>query len=167
MTTEHQKLVSTAEGFQQELIDRSTEIDTARQLPQDIAEKMAAEGFYRICTPEQIGGMAQDPVTLYQVCETLAMANGSAAWCVFIGSTSQYLLGALSTAQQNVMMENPDVITSGVFADSGTAQYEVRNGAPGYLINGHWRWGSGCHNAEWISGGIHEIDEKRRTVPKH
>ena len=56
-------------------------------------------------------------------------------------------------------MENTNVITSGVFADSGTARYEVRDGKPGYLINGHWRWGSSCHNATWISGGIHEVDE--------
>ena len=155
----HQLLVSGAKSLRTELLERSGEIDSLRQLPQDLAEKMAAKGFYRICTPEKIGGLAQDPATLYEVCETLAGANGSAAWCVFIGSTSQYLLGALAPEQQQAMMENINVLTSGVFADSGTAQFEVRNNQPGYLINGHWRWGSGCHNAAWISGGIHEINE--------
>ena len=56
------------------------------------------------------------------------------------------------------MMTDINVITSGVFADMGTALYEERDNKPGYLINGHWRWGSGCRNAAWISGGIHEID---------
>ncbi|MGB2330331.1 MAG: acyl-CoA dehydrogenase family protein, partial [Pseudomonadales bacterium] len=62
------------------------------------------------------------------------------------------------------MLQNPNVITSGVFADSGTACAETRNGVAGYLIEGHWRWGSGCRNAEWISGGVHEIDEKGERV---
>ncbi len=159
MTDQHQQLINSASNMQQELAERGGEIDTLRQLPQDLAEKMAAEGFYGICTPEEIGGLAQNPSTLYRVCETLAAANGSAAWCVFIGSTSQYLLGALPPEQQHIIMQDSNVITSGVFADSGTARYEVRNGKPGYVINGHWRWGSGCHNAAWISGGIHEIDE--------
>lgn len=156
---QHQQLVSDAQDFIPELIARSGEIDLARQLPQDLAEKLAAKGFYRICTPEQICGLDQDPIALYEVCETLALGNGSAAWCVFIGSTSQYLLGALAPQQQQVMMADINVLTSGVFADSGTALYEVRDNQPGYLINGHWRWGSGCHNAAWISGGIHEVNE--------
>jgi alkylation response protein AidB-like acyl-CoA dehydrogenase len=62
------------------------------------------------------------------------------------------------------MLENPNVITSGVFADSGTALYEERDGQAGYLINGHWRWGSGCRNAEWISGGIHEVGAQGEAV---
>lgn len=154
----HQQLVNVARKILPELSERSGEIDALRQIPQDLADKMAAEGFYRICTPAQLGGLAQDPNTLYEICETLASANGSAGWCIFIGSTSQYLLGALAQEQQHEMMTDINVITSGVFADMGTALYEERDNKPGYLINGHWRWGSGCRNAAWISGGIHEID---------
>ena len=154
----HQQLINVARKILPELSERSGEIDALRQIPQDLADKMAAEGFYRICTPAQLGGLAQDPNTLYEICETLASANGSAGWCIFIGSTSQYLLGALAQEQQHEMMTDINVITSGVFADMGTALNEERDNKPGYLINGHWRWGSGCRNAAWISGGIHEID---------
>jgi len=154
----HQQLINVARKILPELSERSGEIDALRQIPQDLADKMAAEGFYRICTPAQLGGLAQDPNTLYEICETLASANGSAGWCIFIGSTSQYLLGALAQKQQHEMMTDINVITSGVFADMGTALYEERDNKPGFLINGHWRWGSGCRNAAWISGGIHEID---------
>ena len=62
------------------------------------------------------------------------------------------------------ILTNPNVITSGVFADSGTALYQERDGQAGYLINGHWRWGSGCHNATWISGGVHEVDNNGQAV---
>jgi indole-3-acetate monooxygenase len=158
LNTQELEIIETAQGLCAELAQRGQEIDGLRALPQELAERMARMGFYRLVTPPDLGGLGMSPEGLCRVCETLASANGSTAWCVFIGSTSQYLLGALPPIQLSRMLDNPNVITSGVFADSGTALFEKRNGASGYLINGHWRWGSGCHNAAWISGGIHEID---------
>ena len=160
------ELIDRAIGMREELQQRGTEIDQLRYLPQDLAEKLAAFGFYRLIVPESLGGLGASPEIFCRVCENLAMANGSAAWCVFIGSTSQYLFGALPRNQLELMLENPDVITSGVFADSGTAYSETQGGVDGYRINGHWRWGSGCHNAAWISGGIHEIDGQGELVER-
>ena len=160
------ELIDHAVAMQKELEQRSAEIDQQRYLPQDLAEKLAALGFYRLIVPESLGGLGASPETFCKVCESLAMANGSAAWCVFIGSTSQYLFGALPPSQLSLMLENPDVITSGVFADSGTAVQETQGDVDGYRINGHWRWGSGCRNAAWISGGIHEIDGQGKRVER-
>lgn len=143
---------------------RRREIDEARHLPQDIAEAMADFGFYRLVTPTELGGLGMSPRLFCEVCEILGTASGAAGWCVFIGSTSQYLFGALPQPQLEAMLNNPNVITSGVFADSGTARYEERDGQAGYLIDGHWRFGSGCQNAEWISGGIHEVDVEGAPV---
>ena len=157
-------VLKAAEGLCPELSDRRREIDDLRQLPQDLANRLAALGFYRLVVPESLGGLGISPTTFCQLCETLAKANGSTAWCIFIGATSQYLFGALPQTQLQRMLENPNVITSGVFADSGTALYEERDGQAGYLINGHWRWGSGCRNAEWISGGIHEVDAQGEAI---
>ena len=157
-------VLDAAESLRPELSERRREIDELRQLPQDLADRLAALGFYRLVVPESLGGLGISPTTFCQLCETLAKANGSTAWCIFIGATSQYLFGALPQTQLQRMLENPNVITSGVFADSGTALYEERNGQAGYLINGHWRWGSGCRNAEWISGGIHEVGAQGEAV---
>ena len=157
-------VLDAAESLRPELSERRREIDELRQLPQDLADRLAALGFYRLVVPESLGGLGISPTTFCQLCETLAKANGSPAWCIFIGATSQYLFGALPQTQLQRMLENPNVITSGVFADSGTALYEERDGQAGYLINGHWRWGSGCRNAEWISGGIHEVGAQGEAV---
>jgi alkylation response protein AidB-like acyl-CoA dehydrogenase len=157
-------VLDAAESLRPELSERRREIDELRQLPQDLADRLAALGFYRLVVPESLGGLGISPATFCQLCETLAKANGSTAWCIFIGATSQYLFGALPQTQLQRMLENPNVITSGVFADSGTALYEERDGQAGYLINGHWRWGSGCRNAEWISGGIHEVGAQGEAV---
>ena len=164
--TQSSELVAHAQALVPELKARSIEIDANRFLPQDIAEKMAAVGFYRLVTPPELGGLGATPRALCEVCETLATGNGSAGWCIFIGSTSQYLFGAVAERQLASMLENPNVITSGVFGDSGTAKYEQRDGQAGYLINGHWRFGSGCQNAAWISGGIHEVDDAGNNVER-
>lgn len=164
MTTTEAELIQRAHDFGPELSARRREIDELRQLPQDLAEKMAAAGFYRLLVPEHLGGLGVSPATMCEICETLAYANGSAAWCVFIGTTSQYLFGAVPDTLLAKLLDNPDVITAGVFADSGTCLAEERNGEPGYLINGHWRWGSGSNNAAWISGGVHEVDAEGEPV---
>jgi len=151
-------LLKLAEDHYEGLSQRGAEIDQLRSLPQPLAEQLAGQGFYRLITPVTLSGLGFSPEALCRICEALAMANGSVAWCVFIGSTSQYLLGALPPSQLERMLASQNLITSGVFADSGTALFQERDGQAGYVINGHWRWGSGCHNASWISGGIHEID---------
>ena len=160
-------LIRSACEMREELERRSLEIDRLGYLPQDLACRLSARGFYRLIVPESLGGLGVSPETFCKICESLGNANGSAAWCVFIGSTSQYLLGALPRRQLEKMLEDPNVITSGVFADSGTALKEARGGASGYRINGHWRWGSGCRNAAWISGGIHEIDEEGQRFERN
>ena len=152
------ELIAAASALQEMLGRRRQEIDDARQLPQDLANQLAGLGFYRLVVPEDLGGLGVSPETFCRICEVLAEANGSTAWCVFIGATSQYLFGALPQTQLNEMLKEPNVVTSGVFADSGTVCFESRDGASGYRVHGHWRWGSGCRNAAWISGGVHEVN---------
>lgn len=151
---ESQQLIDSAHDFVPELRERSVEIDNLRQLPQDLAHRLAAAGFYRMCAPAGLGGTGTGPVTSAEVCEILGTGNGSVAWCTFIGATSQYTFVGLADAQLEEMLATPDIITSGVFASTGRARSEERDGAAGYLVDGTWTWGSGCHNAEWISGGV-------------
>ena len=102
-----QELIAAAEALQPELERRSGEIDKLRQLPQDLADKLAQLGFYRLVVPEDLGGLGISPEAFCKICETLAMANGSTGWCVFIGATSQYLFGALPATQLQEMLQNP------------------------------------------------------------
>jgi len=140
------------------LRERSIEIDSLRQLPQDLAEALAADGFYRTLVPAKLGGLGLPPAVVAEISEVLAMGNASAAWCTFIGATSQIMFAALEPAQLAEVLDNPDVITAGVFAHSGTATAALGpNGADGYRVQGRWAWASGSHNSEWISGGV-QID---------
>ena len=149
------EMLERAAGWVPALRERSVEIDRSRQLPQDLAEALAAGGFYRTLVPPALGGMGLSPAVVANISEVLAMGNASAAWCTFIGSTSQIMFAALAPAQLAEVLENPEVITAGVFAHSGTATPAPGpDGADGYIVKGRWAWASGSHNAEWISGGV-------------
>ena len=142
-----------ANSYVSELRARGREIDAARKLPQDIADRLAEDGFYRLCTPQEIAGVGGTPEDLARVCEVLAAGNGSAAWCVFIGATSQYMFPAATPTLLAELTKTSNLITSGVFAYSGTAT-KMDSSGERWSINGRWDWGSGCLNAEWISGGV-------------
>ncbi|MDE0133785.1 MAG: acyl-CoA dehydrogenase family protein [Acidimicrobiaceae bacterium] len=156
--TEVDKMLALASEWIPALRERSVEIDSLRQLPQDLAEALAADGFYRTLVPPDLGGLGLPPAVVAEISEVLAMGNASAAWCTFIGATSQIMFAALEPAQLAEVLDNPDVITAGVFAHSGTATAALGpNGADGYRVQGRWAWASGSHNSEWISGGV-QID---------
>lgn len=159
------KMLALAAEWGPTLRERSAEIDSLRQLPQDLADALAADGFYRTLVPPALGGMGLSPAVVANISEVLAMGNASAAWCTFIGSTSQIMFAALEAPQLAEILENPDVITAGVFAHSGTATAAPGpDGADGYRVQGRWAWASGSHNSEWISGGV-QIDSGDGSQP--
>ncbi len=152
------ELRAAAHSFVPELRDRAQEFDDLRQLPQDIAERMAVAGLYRICAPVGAGGLGLGARGLCEAVEILATGCGSAAWCAFIASTSHLNMAGATESFRARVGHDPALVVAGVFSPSGTARAEARDGADGYVVNGHWRWGSGSHNAHWISGALTEVD---------
>lgn len=142
-------LLAAARGFQAELRQRAAEIESGRQLPADIAQRFAEAGFYRACVPEAYGGLEVDPLTLSMLIETVAHADGSAAWCVMIGATTGLLGGYMPAANARDLFADKNLILAGVYAPRGKAMEEGDH----YLVNGRWQWGSGSPNAKYIAGG--------------
>lgn len=141
--------IAAAKAFQSTLRARADEIERARQLPADLARDFARAGFYRLCVPEVFGGLEANPATLCQTIETLAEADGSAAWCVFIGATTGLCMGYVPAATAKELCRDPEVIFAGVFAPRGRA---IDQGTQ-YCADGRWQWGSGSPNAHYVMGG--------------
>ena len=146
-------LLAAAEGFAPEIAARAAEIEANRFLPQDIATRFAEAGFYRLCIPADYGGLESHPGELVKVVERIAQADGSAAWCVFIGATSGLVAAFLEASEAKRIFGDPLTITAGVFAPRGKAVRASKKGVEGYRVTGRWQWGSGSRNAQWISGG--------------
>ena len=143
-------LVAAARGFADELSTRGPELEAARQLAPDIAARFAQAGFYRMAVPAALGGIETGPQTIVDVIDALAQADGSAAWCVMIGSTTGLTAAWLAPeAARTVFGSDPATITAGVFAPMGTADVSGETAT----VTGRWAWGSGSRNAQWIFGG--------------
>ncbi|MGK2741687.1 acyl-CoA dehydrogenase family protein [Tepidicaulis sp. LMO-SS28] len=150
--------LSLAAGFADEIAARADEFEAARQLPQDMADKMAGAGLYGMFVPEAYGGLETDPWSFIEVIERLARADASAAWCLFIGATSGVVSAFLPEAEARAIFGTPGTIAAGVFAPKGKA---VREGEA-FRVNGQWQWGSGSRNADWIMGGALVMDDTGR-----
>jgi alkylation response protein AidB-like acyl-CoA dehydrogenase len=145
--------VGAARAMSGELRGRADEFERARRIPADLSKGFARAGFYRMCVPEVYGGLELPPADTMYTIETLAQADGSAAWVVFIGATSGTVLALLPPASARAIFHSPEVMLGGVFAPRGKAIAEPG----GFRVNGRWQWGSGTQNADWVMGGCEVI----------
>jgi alkylation response protein AidB-like acyl-CoA dehydrogenase len=154
--------LAAAEEMSDELRACADDIEISRRLPDAWSRRFAEAGFYRLCVPEKYGGLEAPPVETMQVIETLARADGSAAWVVFIGATSGSVLAYLPEASSREIFSDPTVMLAGVFAPRGKAVAQ----SGGFQVNGRWQWGSGTQNADWVMGGCQVIrDGTAETMP--
>jgi alkylation response protein AidB-like acyl-CoA dehydrogenase len=135
--------------------DRAEHIERHRRLPAELVHTLAEAGLFRLCVPQTFGGGEVDPCTMVQVIEEIAMADGSAGWCVMIGATSGLLSAYLPEATaREIYAEAPHAVTGGVFAPFGTATAV----ADGYRVTGRWPFASGCEHCAWLMGGSVVLD---------
>lgn len=165
-------LVDVAAGYAEEIAARSSEIEAERWLPQDLAERLAADKLYNVCNPGDFGGPDGTPRTYAEVVEVLARADASVGWCSFIATTSAISMASAGTDAMRALLCEPGAIAAGVFAPMGRARATVRDGVQGYLVSGRWAWGSGSQNARWIGGGCLLEDDDgivrdERGVPRN
>jgi alkylation response protein AidB-like acyl-CoA dehydrogenase len=151
--------VLAAEEMIDDLRAASDAIEVARRIPEEWSRRFARAGFYRLCVPEVYGGLEAAPMQSMRVIETLARADGSAAWVVFIGATSGSVLAYLPAESCREIFHDPEVMLAGVFAPRGKA-IAVEGG---FQVNGRWQWGSGTQNADWVMGGCQVV---RDGVPE-
>lgn len=142
-----------ARHLSKELIARADEIEANRRLPRDLSDRFASAGFYRTCVPEVYGGLELPPAETMEAIEILARADGSSAWCAFIGATSGTVLAMLPEQSAREIFGTPETLLSGVFAPHGKAVVVDA----GFQVDGRWQWGSGTQNADWILAGCQVI----------
>jgi alkylation response protein AidB-like acyl-CoA dehydrogenase len=141
------------------LCEAADEVERARRLPPRVVAALADAGLFGLCVPRALGGGETDPATLVAAVEALAHADGAAAWCAMIGSTSSVLAGWLAPAEARAIYR-PGAVTGGTFAPQGRA---VADG-DGFRVSGRWAFASGCQHCAWLMGGAVVVDggEPRR-----
>ena len=111
-------------------------------------------GAFRMAAPRALGGPELTPRGQTEVIEKLSLHEASVGWCVMIGSDAPYYGSFLAPAAAQELWSSIDDVTAGQIPPSGRA----RPVDGGYVINGHWAFGSGCTHADVIVGGCLVMD---------
>jgi indole-3-acetate monooxygenase len=129
--------------------ERVAEIEERRRLPDGLVALLREAGAFRLAMPAEWGGPDFTPVEQTRIVEEVSRADASAGWCVMIGMDSGIFARYLDPDVARQVFPRLDMITAGWLPPAGVAQ-EVDGG---YVVNGHWRFGSGCTHADWLVGG--------------
>lgn len=151
--------VETFDALLDDLRSRRQELDDLRYVPADLVDRFRAIGIYRAFVPKAFGGDERSPTEFLLAIESLSQACGSAGWVASFGMCESYLAG-LPLASVQETWKNPDAVFAGAMFPLQPAK--VVDGK--YVVNGRWRWASGCIAADRIGVGI--IPEEEGALPR-
>lgn len=144
-----QTAVDRARQLQDLVRKHADESEAQRHLSAAVAHEFAAQGLYRIAAPADFYGSAQDPRTQIETIETIAYADGSAAWNLMIGIESFGLI-APGFKDCRDLIEDPMVVMCSSTAAVGRAD-KVDGG---FRVNGRWQFVSGCNNSQLFGATV-------------
>ena len=155
-----EELVDRARVLVPRILALADHIEELRQIPQDLADAMAAANLFMLFAPRSHGGEQAHPLTALRVVEELSKADGSVGWVTMISSTISTIFGWLP---QDVVraMQGPDgrVRVAGSARSLGTAT-EVEGG---YRVSGRWNFISGVTHSNWVFATCTSEDEEVMT----
>ena len=146
-------LLAEAEAMLPEIRAAADSIDDARRLPDWLAGRLAAVGFFHLLTGREYGGMAADPVTAAKVIETLSTASPSVGWVTMILASSSFWTVRMvpDEARREIFAEvSPGEVQPSVLAGTLVPHGRAVRVEGGWLLTGQWPFGSGCHHATWL-----------------
>lgn len=126
--------------------------EAERRLSKQSSDALHNAGLTMMKLPKSLGGFEADLVTQFEVLESLATINASAAWCCMVGGTGLGMPGGfLPDGGINKMFaKGKTPKTAIVIMPTGKAVPEEG----GYRLSGRWGFASGVHHAEWVSAHV-------------
>jgi alkylation response protein AidB-like acyl-CoA dehydrogenase len=142
-------LLARARSASEVIAPLSGRIEAERRLPPEAVAALVEAGAFKLLVPRAFGGSQASGGTFLSVLEEVARADGSAGWCVMIGTTSSLMSVFIDERGGREVYGPADAISCGVFAPMGRAT-PVEGG---YRVTGRWSFGSGCQHSGWRMGG--------------
>lgn len=129
---------------------RRKEFEDQRFISNDIIESFKEIGIYRAMVPKAKGGDERSPMEFLMMVEAMSAADGSAGWVASFGMNPAYLSALPPKTIDEVWSKSPNIVfAGGIFPTQPAKKVEG-----GYLVNGRWKFGSGCMGASLIGVGI-------------
>ncbi|MEC9247680.1 MAG: acyl-CoA dehydrogenase family protein [Pseudomonadota bacterium] len=132
-----------------------------RRISPGIAESMTKAGLIQMAIPKEYGGLESHLIEILAVIEEISYGDASAGWCLMNYQTTALLAGMLQAHRAEEIFNGPEyAVPAGVLAP--TAQGKFVDG--GMLVNGRWRFASGCDNANWLMGSVLMVDDNEKQL---
>lgn len=142
------------------ITEEADEIEAAARLTQRAAAAMRRAGVFEMGFPASRGGLEMSLEQQVEVVAQVAAVDASAGWNVGVLNAGGFYAGRLPVDSYNKLYPTTDRPTSGSFHPRGRAT-QVDGG---YLISGHWDWGSGSYTADHVVGGCLVVDADDQPV---
>jgi 3-hydroxy-9,10-secoandrosta-1,3,5(10)-triene-9,17-dione monooxygenase len=159
-----EEVLTRAEAMVPELVSRQGETEERGYYAQDLHERFARSGFYRILVPRRYGGYEFGIDTFLRVAMSLARGCPSTGWMYCMGATHALLAATVFGEQgQRELFRAGDFICPGAIIPSGSA---VPAADGGWIINGTWPYCSGAPYATHFMGhALVTPDDGQPPVP--
>lgn len=130
--------------------DRRDEFHQLRHVPKSIVAEWQNFGLYRAFVPTELGGNGMTAHAFLRYIERISESDASAGWVASFAFASKYLSSLPKETLEKIFGENPDL----VFAGAVFPPQKAKNADGGVIVNGRWKFGSGCLGADFIGVGI-------------
>lgn len=142
-------LLARASATQDWLRGKAAEIEQRRCLTAEVAERLVADGFFRITQPHLYGGLGLNPKAAWEVVLEVARGCSSTAWILGLSSANVVMIGKFSAeAQSDVFLSGKPTIVSLLTGGVGR-DIRVEHADGGMRLSGRWHYASGIDVATW------------------
>ncbi|MFI9428357.1 acyl-CoA dehydrogenase family protein [Streptomyces achromogenes] len=127
------------------LRDNGEASETRRWILDENIDLLDKAGVFRIATPRRFGGLDLSLADQARVLTEIARGCGSTGWVSMVWVSNAWVATLYPDQAQEEVFAQESVRISGGFTPSGT----LTPTEGGYLLNGSWRFNTGCRAAHW------------------
>jgi alkylation response protein AidB-like acyl-CoA dehydrogenase len=154
------EIVDRARALAPQVAALAVDIERERRLPVPLLDALHEARLFRLMLPRSVDGLETDPVTFFNVIETIATADASTAWCLSQAGGCATAAAYLDPAVARRVFGDPRAVLA--WGPGPKAKAVAVEG--GYRVTGVWAFASGGRHATWLGAHcpIVEADGRAR-----
>ena len=149
------KLQSAAKAISIEAENRRKEIESERNIPIEIMDKVKTAGLVKMWATKESGGSETAVSEVCKVISNMAYHNGSTAWVVGVTNCASLITGFVAEEMAKDLFQDEGAMIGGFAGPAGMATTDGNS----LIVKGKWSWGSGITHCSHIVAGVAIMEE--------